>query len=105
MVAGSRGPPHHPNGQSVNDQLPATDYQLPTTKVLPSAPMRLIACVTAALTIGAVATLRPAQSPTGEQLFRDRCASCHTGAADSRAPAPDALRSRSPQAIIESLVN
>ena len=49
--------------------------------------------------------LMHAQSPSGEQVFKDRCASCHTGAADARAPAPEALRSRSPQAIVESLVN
>jgi polyvinyl alcohol dehydrogenase (cytochrome) len=46
-----------------------------------------------------------AQGSPGEQVFKDRCASCHTGAADSRAPAPEALRSRTPQAIVESLVN
>src|SRR5688572_29301792 len=66
---------------------------------------RLIAGVIAPLAFAAPMVLLQAQGPTGEQLFRDRCASCHTGAADSRAPAPDALRSRSPQAIIESLVN
>src|SRR4029453_15111406 len=49
--------------------------------------------------------LMQAQGSPGEQVFKDRCASCHTGAADSRAPAPEALRSRSPQAIVESLVN
>jgi len=46
-----------------------------------------------------------AQSPDGAAVFKQSCASCHTGAADSRAPAPDALRPRSPQAIVESLVN
>jgi polyvinyl alcohol dehydrogenase (cytochrome) len=43
--------------------------------------------------------------PDGRRLFADRCSSCHTGGAESRAPAPDTLRSRSPDAIIESLVN
>jgi len=46
-----------------------------------------------------------AQTPDGEQLFRTRCASCHTGEPDSRAPGPEALRSRTPQTVIESLVN
>ena len=66
---------------------------------------RVLACVTAPLAIAASMSLMQAQSSPGEQVFKDRCASCHTGAADSRAPAPDALRSRTPQAIVESLVN
>ena len=64
----------------------------------------LLACVTAVAVFGGRAALR-AQGTSGEQVFADRCASCHSGAADSRAPARDALRARSPQAIIESLVN
>ena len=66
---------------------------------------RLIALLTAPLAVAASVTLMQAQGSTGEQVFKDRCASCHTGAAESRAPAPEALRSRSPQAIVESLVN
>jgi len=46
-----------------------------------------------------------AQSPDGAQVFRASCASCHTGEAGARAPAVDALRARSPEAIIEILVN
>jgi len=45
-----------------------------------------------------------AQTPDGAALFQRAGASCHTAAADSRAPAPDALRGRSPQSIVESLV-
>ena len=67
--------------------------------LLPAAALAVIAA-----TLTSVTLLR-AQSVSGEQVFKERCASCHNGAADSRAPAPDALRSRSPQAIIESLVN
>ena len=52
-----------------------------------------------------VAERASAQSPEGAAVFAQSCAGCHTGAADSRAPAPDALRPRSPQAIVESLVN
>ena len=66
---------------------------------------RLIACVLAPLAIAASMALVQAQGSPGEQVFKDRCASCHTGAADSRAPAPEALRSRAPQTIVESLVN
>ena len=65
---------------------------------------RLIAGVIP-LTFVAALGLLNAQATPGEQVFKDRCASCHTGAADSRAPSPEALRSRSPQAIVESLVN
>ena len=46
----------------------------------------------------------PAQTPDGAQVFQRSCASCHNGAADSRAPAPAALRARAPQAIIEALM-
>ena len=66
---------------------------------------RRIAGVLAPFVFAAPIVLLQAQGPSGEQVFKDRCASCHTGAADSRAPSPEALRSRSPQAIIESLVN
>jgi mono/diheme cytochrome c family protein len=45
-----------------------------------------------------------AQSPDGAAVFQRSCASCHNGAAESRAPARDALRGRSPQSIVESLV-
>jgi polyvinyl alcohol dehydrogenase (cytochrome) len=45
-----------------------------------------------------------AQQPDGKQVFKESCASCHTGAADSRAPSPDALKARTPQAVIETLM-
>ena len=45
-----------------------------------------------------------AQNPDGAQVFQRNCVSCHTGAADSRAPSVDALRSRTPQAIIDALL-
>ena len=46
-----------------------------------------------------------AQTPAGEQIFASRCASCHNGQPDARAPAPDALKGRTAQAVIEALVN
>src|SRR5689334_12468925 len=51
-----------------------------------------------------VSTSARAQSTDGAAVFTQNCATCHTGAADSRAPAPDTLRPRSPQSIVESLV-
>jgi polyvinyl alcohol dehydrogenase (cytochrome) len=45
-----------------------------------------------------------AQTPDGEQVFKQSCGSCHNGAPDSRAPALDALKARAPQAVIESLM-
>ena len=64
-----------------------------------------LASVIAFLAIATSLALIQAQGSPGERVFTDRCASCHTGAADSRAPSPDVLRSRTPQAIVESLVN
>ena len=45
-----------------------------------------------------------AQSPDGARVFQQTCASCHTGAPESRAPSAEALRARAPQAIVDSLV-
>jgi polyvinyl alcohol dehydrogenase (cytochrome) len=45
-----------------------------------------------------------AQQADGEQVFKHSCASCHNGAPDSRAPSLDALKARTPQAVIESLM-
>ena len=44
-----------------------------------------------------------AQTPDGGAVFTRECASCHTGAPDTRAPAPDVLRRRSPEAILSAL--
>ena len=44
-----------------------------------------------------------AQAPDGAAIFARECSSCHTGAADTRAPAPDVLRRRSPEAILSAL--
>jgi len=45
-----------------------------------------------------------AQTPDGAQVFQRNCATCHTGAAEARAPSPDALKSRTPRAILDALM-
>jgi polyvinyl alcohol dehydrogenase (cytochrome) len=68
-------------------------------------PRLLIASIVVTLVLGPGATGRVwAQRPDGEQVFKQSCASCHTGAPDSRAPSLDALKARTPQAVIESLM-
>src|SRR6266851_8943734 len=47
--------------------------------------------------------LSAAQAPNGAAIFARQCASCHDGAAGSRAPGPDLLRHRSPEAILAAL--
>src|SRR5215475_6468202 len=59
----------------------------------------LLACVVV------VAAAAQAQTPSGEQIFSSRCVSCHSGQPDSRAPDLTSLKARTPQAIIEALVN
>jgi polyvinyl alcohol dehydrogenase (cytochrome) len=46
-----------------------------------------------------------AQAPVGDRIFTARCASCHNGQPDSRAPDLSSLKSRTPQAVIDALVN
>ena len=65
--------------------------------------------IIAALALSAVAPVRIAcaevSTSSGERLFQGRCAGCHNGAAEARAPAPEALRQRSPASILEVLTN
>lgn len=44
-----------------------------------------------------------AQTADGAAVFARECRSCHTGAPDTRAPAPDVLAKRSPEAILTAL--
>src|SRR5689334_9154849 len=50
-------------------------------------------------------TLGHSQGPNGGALFKQSCSTCHSGEADSRAPALEALRAKSPEAIVDALVN
>ena len=55
-----------------------------------------------ALTAPALAKAVP-QAPDGAAIFARNCASCHDGADGSRAPSPDVLKRRSPEAILSAL--
>jgi polyvinyl alcohol dehydrogenase (cytochrome) len=44
-----------------------------------------------------------AQEPDAAALFKKSCASCHDGSGATRAPAPEALKARSPEAIVDAL--
>jgi|GEM_PF-19147 len=43
-------------------------------------------------------------APDGGALFKTRCAACHSGIENSRAPVPDVLKTRTPDAILTALV-
>lgn len=49
------------------------------------------------------ASLDEGQAPDGAALVAARCASCHSGSGESRAPAIAALKDRSPESIVDSL--
>jgi polyvinyl alcohol dehydrogenase (cytochrome) len=56
------------------------------------------------LTVLAAGKAVPApQAPDGGAIFARNCASCHDGAEGSRAPSPDVLKRRSPEAILSAL--
>jgi len=58
------------------------------------------------MVLGALGVFLRAQppAPDGARLFADHCAACHDGG-DWRAPSRDALRLRSPQAIVDALTS
>jgi len=63
----------------------------------------VLALAGAALFVESISAQTPA--PGGAELFQSRCAGCHNGAADARAPAPDALRQHSAASILDTLSN
>ncbi len=62
--------------------------------------MRAAVVVSAVLLLWA--PVAEAQAPDGRAVFEKACAACHTGG-DPRAPTVEALRQRTPEAIVESL--
>lgn len=67
--------------------------------------MRVRAWMTVAAVGAGLCAARPAkaQTPDGAAIFRANCATCHDGAAGSRAPARDQLQARTPESIIAAL--
>ncbi len=61
------------------------------------------AICTAAATLLVAALAAAPQAPDGAAIFARDCASCHDGSETSRAPKPDVLRQRSPEAILSAL--
>src|SRR5579864_452998 len=57
------------------------------------------------LAAAAQAPTQPGQegNSVGARIFARDCATCHDGAAGSRAPSPDILKRRSPEAILAAL--
>src|SRR5215472_1005104 len=64
--------------------------------------MKSVALMLACIVVSVTAR---AQTPAGEEIFASRCASCHSGQPDSRAPDLASLKSRTAPAVIEALVN
>ena len=62
-----------------------------------------VASVVAWLPLAAQAPAPAPSASDGAAVFARECSTCHTGAAETRAPAPDVLRKRSPEAILSAL--
>ena len=54
------------------------------------------------LCLGIILSTRAAEGPDGAALYKRDCAVCHDGA-NTRAPSPEALRERSPEAVVDAL--
>jgi polyvinyl alcohol dehydrogenase (cytochrome) len=65
----------------------------------------LVMLAAGAVCTGSVGTWAQTPAPNGESLFQARCATCHNGQTDSRAPAPEALKQRSAASILDALSN
>src|SRR5205085_12548548 len=61
------------------------------------------ALIAAHMPLPAVASAKAGQAPDGAQIFARDCAACHDRAAGSRAPSPEILKKRSPEAILSAL--
>ena len=52
-----------------------------------------------------LATLIPLAAQDGAAIYKDHCAMCHDRSAETRAPAPTALRQMSPENVVSALVS
>ncbi len=64
---------------------------------------RVALVLVAAAVARGVVSRTSAQSPDGAAVFARECATCHDGSPNNRAPAPDVLRQRSPEAVLSAL--
>ena len=55
------------------------------------------------LVLALVGSAMAADAPDGAALYKRDCAVCHDESATTRAPSPEALRERSPEAVLEAL--
>jgi polyvinyl alcohol dehydrogenase (cytochrome) len=62
-----------------------------------------LAAIAAILVMECLAPSAKAQAPDGATLFKDHCGTCHNGETNTRAPGPEVLRQRSPEAILTAL--
>src|SRR5271169_6730062 len=44
-------------------------------------------------------------APDGAALFKQRCAACHSGIENARAPSPEVLHTRTPETVLTALVS
>ena len=67
--------------------------------------MTLKSLLTSSVALACLVLAAPAfsQTPDGAGIFRPNCATCHTGAAGTRAPSPEQLRERTPESIVNAL--
>lgn len=63
----------------------------------------LVAALATLAVVAGIPGTAMAQPADGARIFTERCATCH-GASDSRAPALETKRARTPQAVLESLM-
>lgn len=70
----------------------------------PAASVALTALILTGFLTRPVATQWPDAASRGAALFDASCGTCHNGG-DPRAPSPDALRARSPEAVVDALTS
>src|ERR1700759_289212 len=62
-----------------------------------------IAVITGSFCVAGAVSRPRAQEPDAAALVKNSCAQCHDGSGATRAAAPDALKARSPESIVDAL--